>query len=298
VKNIPFGRPGRFYRGNVHTHSNNSDGDLEPSDVCQRYQDAGYDFVCLSDHYLEKFGFPLTDSKNCRNEKFTTLIGAELHQGKISNGETWHVLAVGLPLDFAKPSPGETCAQITDRAAACGAFIGIVHPSWYALTPKDAEQIKTAHAIEIYNHGAQVVVDKGQDTAYLDMMLNGGRRLNAFASDDAHHLTIDAFGGWVHVLAKSLDPDEILSSLKAGHYYSSQGPQIKNIEIKNGEILVECSPAAFIGLHGRGHQSDQVMGQGLLNAKFSIKKYQESFVRVTIRDNFGKHAWSNPIWFD
>ena len=39
---------------------------------------------------------------------FTTLLGAELHSGAMANGELWHILAVGLPEDFARARSGET----------------------------------------------------------------------------------------------------------------------------------------------------------------------------------------------
>ena len=42
---------GRFYRGNLHCHSNLSDGRWSPEDVIGAYRDAGYDFICLSDHF-------------------------------------------------------------------------------------------------------------------------------------------------------------------------------------------------------------------------------------------------------
>ncbi|VAW12932.1 hypothetical protein MNBD_ALPHA11-176 [hydrothermal vent metagenome] len=247
---------------------------------------------------MNKFGYPITDTTDIRTNNFTTLIGAELHQGKLSNGETWHVLAVGLPVDFAQPDAGETCQQITDRAAAAGAFIGIVHPSWYSLTVEDARQVRAAHAIEIYNHGAEIVIGRGRDTAFLDLMLGDGRRLNGFATDDAHHVSHDAFGGWIHVLAEALEPEAILKSLKAGRYYSSQGPEIRNIQFDGDEVIINCSPVDFIVLHGRGHRTVQVRGSGLIDARFPIKNFEDDFFRVTIRDKFGQHAWSNPIWLD
>ena len=43
----PFSLPGRFWRGNLHTHSNLSDGALEPPQVIEAYKNAGYDFMTL-----------------------------------------------------------------------------------------------------------------------------------------------------------------------------------------------------------------------------------------------------------
>jgi hypothetical protein len=298
MKNLPFGQPGRFYRGNLHAHSTNSDGVLEAGEVCRRYKDAGYDFISLSEHFTERYDYPISDTRPYRDSDFTTLIAAELHQGKTLIGEPWHILAVGIPLDFAIPSPDEDAAQIAQRAASAGAFIGIVHPSWYGLTTEDAKTITSAHAVEIYNHGSVVEIERGEDWPFCELLLNGGWRLSGFATDDAHYLTHDAFGGWIHVLSESLDPTALCEAMKAGRYYSSQGPKIHDIRIADGELHVECSPAANISLQGRGPRSNYLSGDKMTGASFPTARFEEAYVRVTVRDEQGKRAWSNPIWFD
>ena len=39
----PFAGPGRFYKGNLHTHSTRSDGAHDPETVCALYREAGYE---------------------------------------------------------------------------------------------------------------------------------------------------------------------------------------------------------------------------------------------------------------
>src|SRR5262249_29817247 len=39
-----------WYRGNLHCHTTNSDGDSSPAYVAKFYKDAGFDFLCISDH--------------------------------------------------------------------------------------------------------------------------------------------------------------------------------------------------------------------------------------------------------
>jgi predicted metal-dependent phosphoesterase TrpH len=298
MKNLPFGQPGRFYRGNLHTHSTNSDGQLPPEEVCARYRDAGYDFIALSEHFMQRYDYPISDTRAYRDEDFTTLIAAELHQGKTIVGEPWHILAVGLPTDFAKPSAEEGAAEIAQRAADAGAFIGLVHPSWYGLTAEDAKSITCAHAVEIYNYSSQVEVERGEDWNFCDQLLNDGWRLSAFATDDAHHMTHDAFGGWINVLADELDPDSLLTALKTGRYYASQGPEFHDIRVAGGEIYIACSAVSSISLQGRGAKSAYQSGEGLTEASFPTVRYEEAYVRVTIRDDQGRRAWSNPVWFD
>jgi histidinol phosphatase-like PHP family hydrolase len=62
----PFSGSGRFWRGNLHTHSNLSDGAWEPKAVVEAYKDAGYDFMQLSEHFIGNFDFPIADTQSWR----------------------------------------------------------------------------------------------------------------------------------------------------------------------------------------------------------------------------------------
>ena len=77
--------------------------------VWRRYAAEGYDFLALTDHFIGRFGYPITDTKPFRSDTFTTLLGAEIHSGAMTNGELWHILAVGLPADFA---PGDALNHV------------------------------------------------------------------------------------------------------------------------------------------------------------------------------------------
>ena len=296
MQNLPFSQPGSFYKGNLHTHSTNSDGAFPPDQVIGYYREHGYDFLALTDHFAAKYNWPVTDTRHLRSEDFTTLISAELHAPKTKLGEIWHIKAIGLPLDFEPVSEGETGPQVARRAYDAGAFIGLVHPSWYGLTREDAYEVRFAHAIEIYNHGTAVEYDRGQDWPFCEMLLNEGWHLHGYASDDAHLLTYDSLGGWVRVKSESLEPDALLQALKTGQFYSSQGPEIHDIQIEDQEVVVECSPASGIALLGRGSRSTPKMGRDMTSARLPLKRYQNSYFRVTVTDSQGHKAWSNPIW--
>ncbi len=123
TSDLPFNLPGRFWRGNLHTHSDQSDGALSPADVALRYRAAGYDFLAITDHFRARYGFPLTDTRPLRTPGFTTLLGAELHAPRTELSSEWHIIAVGLPLGFPPPGPGETGPMLARRARAAGAFI-------------------------------------------------------------------------------------------------------------------------------------------------------------------------------
>jgi len=298
MENLPFQQPGKFYKGNLHTHCTNSDGAWPVEEVIRRYRLHDYDFLAMSDHFMERYNYPVTDTRAFRDEKFTTLISAELHLGKMLNDELWHVLAVGIPLDFEPPKEGEDIVAISKRAADAGAFLGIVHPTWYGLQPDDARILPFAHAVEVYNHGSEVENDRGDGWGLCDVLLNEGRRVQAFATDDAHLLTHDVFGGWIHVKAESLEPDALLESLKAGRFYSSQGPQIYDIRIEGEEVVVDCSPASAIMLSGRGSRATKEMGKGMTSARLPLKRFKDAYFRVTVVDDHGRKAWSNAVWMN
>ena len=293
----PFARKGRFWRGNLHTHSTRSDGRLPPHEVADFYKSAGYDFLALTDHFWEHCGYPITDTRSLRSETFTTLIGAEIHAPLTSKGHDWHIVALGLPFDYTPPAKGETMQAMCRRAAASGAFIGIAHPQWYGLTVEDALSIPEAHAIEVYNHGCAVECNRGDGWVVHEEALVRGARLNAYAADDAHFGTPDAGGGWVMVKAETLDPNLLLAALKRGDFYSSQGPQILDIAVAGGEVTVWCSPCSWIVAVGSGMSSRCAHGQGLQRATLPIECFGESgYFRIAVTDEQGRHAWSNPVW--
>lgn len=299
MQSLPFARPGRFYRGNLHTHSNRSDGALNPAEVIAAYRARGYDFLALTDHFLEQYAFPITDTRAFRDDTFTTILGAELHGPRTEVGENWHLLAVGLPLDFAPASAEETGPALAARAAEAGAFVGIAHPAWYNLTLADALTIEAAHAVEVYNETCATDNDRGDSWHLADMLLARGRHLHAFAADDAHFKARpDQFAAWVHVKAEALAPEALVAALKAGQFYSSQGPTIDSVEISGQSMRVACSPASLIVVSGRRAASRSLRGVGLTEAVLPVEPFAGGSCRLTVVDASGKRAWSNPIWLD
>lgn len=68
--------PGRFYKGNIHNHSTASDAVRDLQTICAMHRDDGYDFLSLTDHFLPKFGFPITDTRPYRSNRLTPIPGA------------------------------------------------------------------------------------------------------------------------------------------------------------------------------------------------------------------------------
>lgn len=260
--------------------------------------------MALTDHFVGCFGYPVADTVPFRAEGFTTLIGAELHSGPMSNGELWHILAVGLPPDFApgnapdfRVQPGmETGPEIAARAVAAGAFVAIAHPQWSGLTLADARSLTAAHAVEVYNHGCAMGCDRPDGFAIADLLLTEGRDLSLIATDDAHFSEPDHFGGWVMVKATENTPQALLAALKSGQFYSSQGPELRDVVVEGNRVIVESSAVVSVIVQGAGTGAKAVHGQSMTRAEVPLERLGASpWLRVTVIDAAGRRAWSNPV---
>ncbi len=300
------GVEGRFFRGNLHCHSNRSDGLRQPEEVVAASRAAGYDFLCLSDHFEAEHGWQVTDTRHLRDEHFTTILGAELSSAPWEQRHCYWVTAAGLPADFEAPPADDHAGAIT-RARAAGAFVVMLHPGLNNLPVAAAEgslALDAVHAVEIYNHnGAMAAIPDRADGAYmLDGLLESGRKLLVNAGDDAHFgHPRDRFGGWIEVHSARLDPDLLLASMKAGRYYSTQGPSIRELIIDGNKLLVKTSEAYAINLTTGGDRwqsGDERHDQtgNISEAEFDLTPFRDSYCRLIVVDPTGKRAWSNPIW--
>ena len=96
---------------------------------------------------------------------------------------------------------------------------------------------------------------------------------------------------------EDLDADSIVNAIIEGKYYSTQGPEFKQISVNGDTITAETSPVAGISfisdtfyVRERVVESDGLITEG----RYKIKK-TDRVVRVEITDADGKKAWSNYI---
>ena len=299
-----FNNKGKFFKGNLHGHSNKSDGKLTPEEVCRIYIEKGYNFISITDHFLGMFDYPITIPKS-KIKNFTVIPGTELHTSKMENGELWHVLALGLNDKFKPPNQpnflinaqSENIESLISRLFKSGAFVSLTHPEWNGMTFQDTRKIKEVHAIEIYNHGCAIECDRGSGVAVLDQILNHGKNVNIIATDDSHFHIDDASGGWVMVKSEINSEESLLEALKNGHYYSSQGPDFKNIKVQEGRLEVLCSPVEKIIVSGYGSATTYKHKSNMESALFNLALLpQKKWLRITIIDKKGNRAWTNPIY--
>ena len=290
----------KLYRGNLHGHSTHSDGMATPEEVISAYYDLGYDFTCLSDHLWADSSFAATticDGSPWHKDDFITIPSAEMHcYGKAyDNDGLWHIVANGLPLDFAPASDTETAPELIGRAQDAGAYVSLAHPEWYSMTTEEARSVAQADAVEVFNHACSLESGRPYGLGIADFLIQEGHRPHLTATDDSHFRLADAGGGWVMVGAAALTQEAILTALKAGHFYASTGPEFKAINFDGDKVTIRCSAARTLFIQGAGHRALNRNGTAITSATFDLSELKSPWCRITIIDAAGKQAWSNPF---
>lgn len=156
------------------------------------------------------------------------------------------------------------------------------------------------HAVETYNvNAAHTWPDQAEGRYAVDALLARGHRLHVTVGDDAHWLhPWDRFRAWVQVRSERLDPDALLHALRAGAYYSTQGPRIDDVEVDGDRVHVRCSPARAIALTGiHGWRSAMAEGDPhLTEAVLDLGRLRSPYWRLTVTAPDGTRAWTNPVW--
>ena len=101
-------------------------------------------------------------------------------------------------------------------------------------TEADYLGIKDCWGIEVYNHGS-IVGGWVESPLPFDTMLKMGKRIFPLAVDDSHSI-YSACGGWLMVSADNLEYGEVFNALKKGDFYSSTGPEIKDIYFEDDQL--------------------------------------------------------------
>jgi hypothetical protein len=111
-------------------------------------------------------------------------------------------------------------------------------------------------------------------------------------------MPLDACGAWISVKASSLSRESIMEGIRGGLFYSSTGPEIKDITVDGaGVIAIECSPVktiSFVSTPSLG-MVFHAMDEPLTGAAY-LGRQGETYVRVEVTDYHGRSAWSNPMY--
>jgi len=291
-----FDAPGRWYRGNLHTHTLVSDGERTPAEAVAFYRDHGYDFVALTDHMV------FAETADLSSDDFLVIPGIEVH-GDDPESRIYHIVGLGGDLEPGKHLESLDSLEIAvEQLLGHGALVHFAHPYWSGQLSHHLAEVDGVLGLEVYNAVCDIGYRKGYSNQTWDDLLTAGRRIWGLAVDDAHWVPWrpDAGLGWVMVRAPELTQGAILDALRLGHFYASTGPEIHNVRVENGEVIIRCSPAVLIAAIGERSQCNTVHSStalGVMEARMPLREGQ-TYVRAEVVDRFGKIAWSNPIFLE
>lgn len=276
-----------WLKGNLHMHTTRSDGLKDPADAIAMYQQAGYDFVALTDHYRFSGG--------CTEGEILILSGAEYDSVSADRLEVFHIVCAG-----AEKDPGilrtDTVQQTIDKINASGGIAILAHPQWSLQTLGGVMPLKGLTGLEIYNSVSAPPMNCRPDSSYFSDLLSArGKYIGCMAADDSHPYTFESCRSWIMVNTGDKSRAGILAAIKDRRYYATQGPRIFSASTDGCKIHIECAPAKSAIFFTNLPWSPKRVLEGDITAFDYEMTGDESFVRIQIIDEAGDSAWLSPI---
>ncbi|MFH0964545.1 MAG: hypothetical protein V2A58_11120 [Planctomycetota bacterium] len=287
-----FEKPGRWFKGNLHTHTTVSDGPLSPEDTIARYRSIGHHFIAITDHRKGARAFARHDSD------FLVLPGTELHPSVPWSSRSYHIVIPEVPTAFPvermSNSLVETLHEITGRHIPF--FIG--HPYWCGHDVLELLPLaQFALGLEVFN-ATCTRIGRGFSPWHWDDLLARGFALSAIAVDDVHMENEFAIG-WTMVRAPSLRRASIMTALTEGDFYASTGPVIEDFTFKKGVVSLRTSPVETICLiapDAQGCSVSATPGETVTELSWELPKGFGAYLRGECW--VGRQAaWTNPVFF-
>ena len=335
MKKILLGGKKNFYRGNMHCHSNLSDGKFTPEELKRIYKEKGYSFLAITDHEF------FVNHSDLDDENFITITSAEYAIKQFPEQSTLKNFNMKVcHLNFyAKKQDNDYCVdynsvydhystnellskmnkpdsdtprvygaeginKLIKNANDHGFFVCYNHPRWSLENYGDYCGYEGLWGVEIYNHACAVGGLYDYDINVLDDMLRDGKRVFASCGDDNHNggdvPLRSSFGASVWVNADELSYGAIIDGLISGNFYSSQGPVINELCVEDGKVYIKCSDAKRISYSTRGRRTAVVNapeGETVNEAVFEIRDTDEYF-RIDVLDGEGMHANTQAYFID
>ena len=307
-----------WFKGNLHTHTNKSDGDSSPEIVVDWYSNNKYDFLVLSDHNH------LTILEN-NQTKLLLIPGEEI---TLNVPYSIHVNAIGIKKVIEptiRSTKVKTLQANIDNIISAGGLAEINHPNFrWTLNENDLVKVKGAHFLEVFNgnynsHNYGGGGKKSVEEMW-DEMLSKKIKIWGVAVDDSHHFKEEFASyrynpgrGWVEVFAKRISEKNILESMRNGNFYFSTGVKFEKIIFNEKGIELSISGDYFNqGLSNNlftnskyttrlisnyGEIIDEKYGKSV---KFNLSKEKGkySYFRTKTISSTGSVGWTQPIFFN
>jgi hypothetical protein len=299
---------GRWYKGNTHTHTLNSDGDSSPDDVVRWYREHGYQFLVLTDHNFLTSVEGL-NAVHGASDKFLVVKGEEVTDR--SGDKSLHLNGLDVAREVP-PQGGTSVVDVLQRNVDAirreNGVPHINHPNFrWSITTDELRQVRNNRLFEIYNGHPQVNNLGGGGVPGLeevwDAILSSGTLLYGVAVDDAHvfkqpgNPNVAGPGrGWVMVRAPRLDPRALVEALDRGDFYATTGVELASYAVSRQEMTVVVKATAFakyrvqfIGAGGR------ILKESTETSATYRFTGAEGYVRAKVIESNGQIAWCQPV---
>ncbi len=286
----PLEQEGTYYKAQLHTHSSLSfDSNTPPLQVIESYKKDGYNILAITDHDV------LSDFSKYSTNDFLVLPGIE----KTVPALFWPI-PLGKHLILINPKEKrpqyKKVQELLNQALEHGTIAMPAHLGWRGGAgtgrwyPFELYRLKNLQFIEIDNPHSK---DPSDLTIWHKLIISNGPEhpIWGVAVDDSH--TGSSKSGWVMVKAPQLDLSSIITRLKKGAFYATNGPSNLEITVEGTEILVHSPSAVWIRFI---NAQNQVVMAVRADKAIYPSSGDEGFIRVEVSDKNGATAWSQPMW--
>ncbi len=273
----------KWLKGNLHTHTTESDGIYDPQYVVDQYASNGYDFLMISDHDR------LTDPEAIDSRGMVLIPGNEISAGGP------HILHVGAK---RRIEPHADRQLVLNEIGADGGLSIVNHPNWNRefnhCPQKYIDEWSGYDGMEVFNGAIYRLPGSPFAGDRWDRILAQGRRVWGFANDD-YHRPDDFLLGWNVVQSESGTAADIVDALKTGRFYASTGVEIRRIEVTDDTITVESPNADRIAVSfDFGVRAHHVEG-GTIEYRIS-PDVEARYYRVECYGRGEACAWTQPFF--
>lgn len=297
-------REGNFYKGNLHTHSTISDGELTPEQLKALYRSHGYSFLAITDHNTY---FARTDMNE---PDFLVVPGIEVDCTCAPRNSIDHVVGIGHP-DRTRLAHGQKVTHLLRSSAQAlvdflvenGNEAIYAHPFWSYKDIGELLSLRGHLGMEIINYSCEQEWKAGISEFYYEHAWNAGHNLFCFGSDDAHGHVPDFCGGYITVKCSELSYDALFAALRAGSFTASyarcgeEAPTITDFVVEDGVARLTCSPCAHVCLNvDRCHYHPTFAQDGapVTCAEYVLPEGATSVKAICV-DEKRNITWSQPI---
>ena len=278
------------YKGNLHMHTTLSDGALTPEQAILKYKDAGYDFLALTDHWVQ--------SVNDYRYGMTLLSGCEYDFGHNPREGVYHVVGIGFATDPGIER-GDGVKKAIDKIHLAGGIADIAHPAWSMNTVDQLMNAKEADYTEIFNSVSDLPANcRPYSGDVIDKCAARGLIFPLAGVDDSHWYKTEFAHGFIYLYADECSPEAIKDALLKGDFYASQGPHL-SVFHSDGTVIVDCPEEDEIEIvtfftDTVWDNNRSAVGENLTHVEHRLSG-NETFVRVEVRNSRGETGWSQII---